>query len=441
MICVKCKAQLADSQKFCPKCGAKAPGQPIPGLLAHVAGKGRDEEPLAAVPRLNQPPALVSGASAASSDQGDVVCPVCGTRNPETAKFCKKDGAPLRGSAPAAAPPRTPPRPPKVWRLQSRSIIVAGGAVLFAIAALTGGALYWTGYIGDRQGAIAQEINAQLGGKGLGNIKVLVDKQWRATAEGVVASSVEKDLALSLIKEHGQLKEPISDQIRVRPTRAALQAILDKVAADSGWSQVSAQIDDSLTTITVGGADFGPEARARLEQAMSSALSAAGTSAQARFVYNAGPAPTDVATPPADGETLARALNEQLQAAGLNGVSAQLDTAGKVRLQGAVSSQEQHDRVIQIASSQAGVAGVVDLLQTAAPQPATENRDPAKLEGEINRLLRNNGLGGVTAQVADDFSLTLKGSATSAGNKNRAFQLARQFPVKGTPRDKVFIVE
>jgi osmotically-inducible protein OsmY len=191
----------------------------------------------------------------------------------------------------------------------------------------------------------------------------------------------------------------------------------------------------------VGGADFGPEARARLEQAMSSALSAAGTSAQARFVYNAGPAPTDVATPPADGETLARALNEQLQAAGLNGVSAQLDTAGKVRLQGAVSSQEQHDRVIQIASSQAGVAGVVDLLQTAAPQPATENRDPAKLEGEINRLLRNNGLGGVTAQVADDFSLTLKGSATSAGNKNRAFQLARQFPVKGTPRDKVFIVE
>jgi hypothetical protein len=120
----------------------------------------------------------------------------------------------------------------------------------------------------------------------------------------------------------------------------------------------------------------------------------------------------------------------------LNGISAQIDTAGKVRLQGTVSSQEQHDRAVQITSSQTGVAGVVDLLQIAASQPAAENRDPARLEGEINRLLRNNGLGGVTAQVADDFSVTLKGSATSSGNKIRAFQLVRQFPVKGAPGTK-----
>ncbi len=178
-----------------------------------------------------------------------------------------------------------------------------------------------------------------------------------------------------------------------------------------------------------------------MEQALNSALNAAGVSGQVQFVYRAGPAPSVVAAAPADGETIALALNEQLQAAGLNGISAQIDTAGKVRLQGTVSSQEQHDRAVQITSSQTGVAGVVDLLQIAASQPAAENRDPARLEGEINRLLRNNGLGGVTAQVADDFSVTLKGSATSSGNKIRAFQLVRQFPVKGAPRDKVFIVE
>ena len=441
MNCDKCKAQLADNQKFCPKCGTKAPGEPMPGPQADPADKGGEEGPLPADPKLNQPPALVSAATAASPVEGDVVCPTCGTRNPKTARFCKKDGAPLRGSAPTAASPRTPPRPPKGWRHPSRSIVVAGGAVLFAIAALTGGALYWTGYIGDRQGAIAQEINAQLGGKGLGNIKVLVDKQWRATAEGVVANSVEKDLALSLIKEHGQLKEPISDLIRVRPTRAELQTILSKAAADIGMPQLSAQIDDNLSTITVGGADFESEVRAKVEQALNSALNAAGVSGQVQFVYRAGPAPSVVAAAPADGETIALALNEQLQAAGLNGISAQIDTAGKVRLQGTVSSQEQHDRAVQITSSQTGVAGVVDLLQIAASQPAAENRDPARLEGEINRLLRNNGLGGVTAQVADDFSVTLKGSATSSGNKIRAFQLVRQFPVKGAPRDKVFIVE
>lgn len=82
--------------------------------------------------------------------------------------------------------------------------------------------------------------------------KVLVTSRSSLTssgerrAEGVVASSVKKDLALSLIKEHGQLKEPISDLIRVRPTRAELQTILSKAAADIGMPQLTAQIDDNL---------------------------------------------------------------------------------------------------------------------------------------------------------------------------------------------------
>ncbi|MBL8424900.1 MAG: BON domain-containing protein [Candidatus Accumulibacter phosphatis] len=320
-------------------------------------------------------------------------------------------------------------------------MVGAGGAVVVAIAALTGGSLYWTGYIGDRQGVIAQEINTQLGSKGLGNVKVLVDKQWRATAEGLVASATEKDLALAMIREHRQLKEPISDLIRVRPTRAELQAILDKAAADTGIPQASAQIDDSLTTITVGGADLGPETRPRIEQALNSALSTTGTSTQVRFVYTAPSAPTAVAAPPTHDETMTQALNEQLHAAALSGVSAEFAGAGRVRLQGTVSSPEQHDRAVQIAASQAGVSGVIDLMQVAAPPPAATSRDPAKLEGEINRALRGNGLGGITALVADDFSVTLKGSANSAGNKSRAFQLVRQFPVQGSPKDRVFVVE
>lgn len=442
MICDKCQAQLAGSPKFCPKCGAKAPEQPKPGPLVD-RDQGSDEVALTSVARLSQTQAPVSAASAGSPDQGDVVCPACGTRNPATAKFCKKDGAPLHGSAPtgAAAPPRMPSRPAGGRRFPPRAMVAAGGAVVVAIAALTGGSLYWTGYIGDRQGVIAQEINTQLGSKGLGNVKVLVDKQWRATAEGLVASATERDLALAMIREHGQLKEPISDLIRVRPTRAELQAILDKAAADTGIPQASAQIDDSLTTITVGGADLGPEARARMEQAVNAALNTAGTSTQVRFVFSAASAPNGAVPPPTEDEPTTGALNEQLHAAALSGVSAQPAGAGRVRLQGTVSSQEQHDRAVQIAASQAGVSGVIDLLQIAAPLPTAANRDPAKLEGEINRVLRGNGLGGITALVADDFSVTLKGSTNSAGNKSRAFQLVRQFPVKGVPKDRVFVVE
>ncbi|WP_171047397.1 BON domain-containing protein [Candidatus Accumulibacter phosphatis] len=320
-------------------------------------------------------------------------------------------------------------------------MVAAAGAVVFAITALTAGSLYWTGYIGDRQGAIAQEINTRLGSKGLSNVKVLVDKHWRATAEGLVASAAEKDLALAMIREHGQLKEPISDLIRVRPTRAELQAILDKAAANTGIPQASAQIDDSLTTVTIGGADLVPEARARMEQALSSALSNAGAPTQVRFVSNTTSASPGAVLPTADGEAITGTLNEQLRAAALSGVSAELAGAGRVRLQGTVLSQEQHDRAVQIAASQAGVSGVIDLLQIAAPPSTAANRDPAKLEGEINRGLRSNGLGGITALVADDFSVTLKGSVNSAENKNRAFQLVRQFPVKGLPKDRVFVVE
>lgn len=95
----------------------EAPGEPMPGPQADPADKGGEEGPLPRRnPELNQPPALVSAATAASPVEGDVVCPTCGTRNPKTARFCKKDGVPLRGSAPTAASPRTPPRPPKGWR-------------------------------------------------------------------------------------------------------------------------------------------------------------------------------------------------------------------------------------------------------------------------------------------------------------------------------------
>ena len=125
MICQNCKAQLAAGQKFCPKCGTKAAAQPVPGPLSPSPGAASDALPLPPVPESRQalPPvpessparAPVSATSAASPTQGgEVVCPKCGTRNAANARFCKKDGAPLHGSSPAAAAatPRTPPRPP-----------------------------------------------------------------------------------------------------------------------------------------------------------------------------------------------------------------------------------------------------------------------------------------------------------------------------------------
>ena len=77
---------------------------------------------------------------------------------------------------------------------------------------------------------------------------------------------------------------------------------------------------------------------------------------------------------------------------------------------------------------------------TLVPPPAP-TLNPTTLEGEINRALRNGGAGGVTAQVSDDFSVTLKGAATSAAQKDRAFQIARQFKGVGAVKDRIFVVE
>ena len=63
------------------------------------------------------------------------------------------------------------------------------------------------------------------------------------------------------------------------------------------------------------------------------------------------------------------------------------------------------------------------------------------MEGEINRTLRTNGVGGVTAQVGDDFSVTLKGSVRSASEKDRVFQITRRFNGVRAMKDKVFVVD
>jgi len=161
------------------------------------------------------------------------------------------------------------------------------------------------------------------------------------------------------------------------------------------------------------------------------------------------------AAPKVDVAGIQDELDERLQRAGFGDIDGSVDTDGSVNVHGSVSSRKQKEEVIQLALSIPGVVRVNNSeLQVAAPAkaasppprvtlapPSTSTPDPAKLEGDINRALRNGGVGGVTAQVGDDFSVTLKGSATSTAEKNRAFQIARQFRGVGATKDRIFVVE
>ena len=466
MICQGCKAEVAGNPKFCPKCGSKFDVSPV-------------QAPAAPTQMMEDPaPATVSIVL-----QDSVICPKCGMPNLPTARFCKKDGAPLwdgalsqEPPAPLVAPEPTTLRtytafqPVQYPTSKSRKTILIVSMV--GVAMLTsgiGGYLYWAGYVGDRQGSVAQKLNSELSSKGLGSVKVTVNKEWKAAAEGLVASQAEKDQALALL--HRELNQVI-DNIRIKPSRADIEKRINKALADAGIKQVTAQIDEQLTTVTLNDPDLGPEARIEAEKLVISATADAPGATSVKIAH-AAPTPQPAAplpevapsSLPAPAPTsIENGLSQAFRGQGLGGVSARADANGNVNLQGTVATREDKDRAIRLALSQAGVTGVNDFIRVSPPaspapivqvSPSAPPRaaapiavpstaaapDPAKLEGEINRALRSRGVGGVSAQVGDDFSITLKGSTTSAAQKDQAFQIARQFKGVGAVKDRVFVVE
>ena len=364
----------------------------------------------------------------------------------------------VAATAPPEPRPNLEPKPEK-----SRKPLLVAVAALLAVALSAAGGAYWFGYVGNRQASVQEKINAELGGKGLSNVKVTVAKDWKTTAEGTVGSQPEKQQALALINGHSGLKE-ITDNIRVKPTREELAQRLTKALADAGMSQVTAQVDEGLTAVGLNDPTLGPEDRAKAEALVVSEATAAGIASikvAHAPVAPPPPAPSEapIQPPAIDVVAIQAAINAQLRKGGLESISARVDAEGNATLQGTVPAAKDKDRAIRLALAQPGVTGVNDSIRVVAPAPpppspppvakreeappppAAARPDPAKLEGEINRALRSGGAGGVTAEVGNDFSVTLKGSATSAAQKERAFQIARQFRNVANLKDRVFVVE
>ena len=80
-------------------------------------------------------------------------------------------------------------------------------------------------------------------------------------------------------------------------------------------------------------------------------------------------------------------------------------------------------------------------------QPPPENAVPApeidlpRLEGQINRALREAGIDGVTAQVNDAAVVTLKGVVQSVKDQQKALEIVRTFKGVSQLNDIIFIVE
>jgi len=92
----------------------------------------------------------------------------------------------------------------------------------------------------------------------------------------------------------------------------------------------------------------------------------------------------------------------------------------------------------EVASHTTPVPGVPPVVLMHPPPPPV---DKIKLECDINRALRRSGLRGVSAEVSDDLRVVLKGSVSSAEEKNRARVIAKSFKKAKGMRDIIFIVE
>jgi osmotically-inducible protein OsmY len=339
--------------------------------------------------------------------------------------------------------------------------------VLVLASAGGGGYAYWAGYVGNRQGSVQNDLNAQLGNRGLGNVKVTISQDWVATLTGEVQNQSFKDQAFGLVSTHTALKSIVND-IQIAMLPADLQAKLSVALAEGGFSSApTAQVDDTLM-VTLSGFAADDAEKQRMLAVVQAVPGVKGVQDAIEVAYaepayesvepgtygaDSGASPDGAVYPQqpspqggVDRAALERTLNSRLRAQGLNSVTGRFNPNMAVVLSGVVRSEDERYRALTIASGMPGINGVSDTIQIASAQverPETNQGasiDPAKLEGEINRALRNRDVNGVSAQVGDDLSVVLKGSA-SAAEKDRAMQLVRQIRGIRGVRDNIFVVE
>ena len=539
--CPKCGTANALTAKFCKKdgyplqaVGAIPSSTPAPkssppaDSLAMDSGISPSTPPVATLP--GEPKVQEAASKPIPPAVDSVTCPKCGTANVPTAKFCKKDGYPMQAAGVVAAPTTVPPQvvvppvvpaakpavmaspvpptapkpapqpvpaiqsapaaprpvvsappsaPAKPAAAKSRKGMMIGAAVGAAILASTGGGYaYWAGYVGNRQGSVQNEINAELGTHGLSNVKVTVNHEWVASLSGTVLNQADKEEALALLKGHTELKQLV-DTVQIESSVADVEKNLNKALAGAGFSSVpTAQLDTDLMATLHGSANSLEEKDRMLALAKGVAgvkgirdeieVAAPETLPEPKNSDLAAAEPPAASTPlppqaaprqVVDRAALDRELNARLRANGVGSVTGRVNPDMSVALSGTVRSAGERNRALTIGGSLPGANGVRETIQIAAPQvdrlappqappqaappappPQAAAIDPAKLEGDINRALRSRDINSITAQVNDDMSLTLKGSA-SAAEKERAMQLARQVRGIRGVKDKIFVVE
>jgi hypothetical protein len=136
-----------DRERLCPRCGyplmfLDPEPEPDAPLVARAPGEREDATTVFPHKRTEPDPPLPSADRADPAPvPGELTCPWCGQRNPETRVRCERCGRELRAPQPAPPPPPLPP-PPAAPRRSRVSPIVVGGLTALVVALAAVAAVY-----------------------------------------------------------------------------------------------------------------------------------------------------------------------------------------------------------------------------------------------------------------------------------------------------------
>jgi osmotically-inducible protein OsmY len=122
------------------------------------------------------------------------------------------------------------------------------------------------------------------------------------------------------------------------------------------------------------------------------------------------------------------------QKKGLNEVYAEVDMDLIATLKGFVNDKAEEANAINIANSYRELRDVRNNIQVKL-----STTHPKELEAEINRALRGAGIRWVTANVNDNFEVSLKGVVIMKRQKDEALRITRAFKGVKAVKDIIFV--
>ncbi|MBI4707177.1 MAG: zinc ribbon domain-containing protein [Candidatus Omnitrophica bacterium] len=461
MVCKNCKANIPDTARFCPKCGEKAEITenlrdfvlcPKCGTANPPTAKfcKQDGTPLQKVSAPKEETKTeVAPVIKAEEKPKDIICPKCGAPNLLTAKFCKKDGAPLQGEHPETTQKIEPISEQAKLETTIEPKDIGTKPIEKEIKLEP---------IIEPKVKMPPEVKAE-------GIKTEVEKP---KIEREIKPKELVSVPLTKVKPNPEVKK----EVEKKPSKAWIWVtvgVLVFVAAGvGGYLYLSKPVEKKPTEITVKPVEpeypTPPESQITEEAANSPEEIPEKTEPTAKELSR--PSETKTVSPPAVTETskpfvdivrVERDLSRSLRNRGLNDVYAKVNKDLTVILGGTVHDPGDKMLASTIAESFKEIKNVKNEIMVAklpppvqpapvpeAPAPAPppiSKVDPSKLEGDINRAMRNAGLKGVTAEVNDNLEVTLKGTVGSNYEKDRAFEIAKTFKAVKRIRDIIFVVE